>query len=134
VSCPVWPFFLSDQPSGHVVIGCAQRLLAAGQEDPDGKGGPGGYDAGQARYIEPQCLDVTADGRIIHYECHGNYNQRWVVDEGEATSKGFMLRSQDAAFDGKCLTAADDGSLSMQDCEDLNSPWQVWYVPELLKQ
>jgi hypothetical protein len=100
----------------------SQWTRAAGQEDADGHGGPGGYSASQARYIEPQCLDVATDG---------NYNQRWVVHDAEAGSDGFMLRSQDPAYEGKCLEAAEDGLLSMQDCQDLHWPRQVWYVPQL---
>jgi hypothetical protein len=113
---------------------CITCKWGAGQEDPDNTGGPGGFQASSARYIEPQCLDVTSDGAIRHSECHGDRNQRWYVlkEDFDEEQGGFMLRSQDPAYDGKCLYAFEDGTMEMYNCEEARG-WKgsLWYVPQL---
>lgn len=111
----------------------------AGQEDPDSKGGPGGWQGSilwphKRRYVEVQCLDVAEDGRIRHAMCHGEPHQRWYVAASEIDSESgdVQLRSKDSAWEGKCLYADNSGWLAMEDCTEAPEHMHgKWYVPAL---
>jgi hypothetical protein len=108
-------------------------VWCAGLQDPDNSGGPGGYSVGQAKFIEPQCLDAAVPGMAVrHHACHGSHNQRWVVHKEDFVDGTFLIRSQDLQFEGKCLYAIEDGSMEMHPCDDVRDLLGArWYVPQL---
>ena len=94
------------------------RLCTAAVTTPAAEGAPDGDLA--------LCLDVGAGegGAVTFTECTGDVNQRFgsllgdTIDKAEPNAFAITGR-RGTDFEGLCLTAQDDGSLSMMECPEV---------------
>ena len=95
------------------------------------------------------CLDLGDDDTVSFAACTGDVNQRFTNIVGAqisavAPSAFAIMGREDTEFAGMCMTAQDDGSVTLMDCNEVLALGEsaggevnksaLWRYPELVVQ